>query len=166
MTELMTKEKLSFGLRLSKKKIVGMAILSFSDLLSVVEKNNLEQGEKSKIRNILPEPFDWFNHAGNFVNSIWAGVAGTLIAGAILEHREGTEAKKATRIMWAVGATAALGINLVSETRLGMSLITSNKSDYTPDIIDAVYGIGAGCFGASIPALKEATDSRCGKITF
>ncbi len=160
MAESQVTEKLSLGFNISKKKFAALAIMFNSDLISWIEKKGLEEGEKSKIRNVLPEPFDWFNHAGNLANSMWIGLATSTLAGAIFERRETTDPIKANRVMWSLGATAALGLNLLAESRLGVKFMSRGETKYTSDIVDVVYGFGAGCVAASVPVLRDANTTQ------
>ena len=153
-------EKPLLGFHISKKKFAGLAIMFNTNLLAWIEKKSLEEGEKSKIRNVFPEPFDWFDHAGNFSNSIWLGAATSALAGAILERREGIDAKKSTKVMWAVGTLAVLGVNILFESKLGTNFMNNDEIKFTGDAIDVVYGVGAGSLGASIPVLRDANKTQ------
>jgi hypothetical protein len=110
------------------------------------------------MRNILPEPFDVLDHAGNINGSAQFGYAGGLLVGKLVADRankqEDCPSKLSTRTKMALGGlSVGLLLNGLVETRFGMKLI---HWENTSDPIDFAYGVGtATAVGALIPNVEH-----------
>lgn len=101
-------------------------------------------------RNLLPEPFDFFDHAGNFTWSMITGFCVTgLAAWAIGKFDRSPNSTKAAAIT--VSTLAVAGVNALTETRWGTNFMNNSlHSNLQPSTIDLAYGIGAGLVASSI----------------
>jgi hypothetical protein len=105
------------------------------------------------LRNALPEPFDYPQHASNVAIG---AVIGTLIgnASAALYEKFGPRDDQAhgrVRAAAAVGASVVgLAINAVFETRTGIRLLHLESIAGTPDILDFAYGVGSSAASGAI----------------
>lgn len=95
-------------------------------------------------RDILPEPFDIFDHAGNLNGSAPAGYLTGLFVGSAYLDRSNPDLSPEQQKRRALGAMAAGGlvvgavVNYISESKFGMSL--THIGD-TGDPIDFGYGV-------------------------
>ncbi len=112
-------------------------------------------------RNILPEPFDVFDHAGNINGSAQLGYAGGLIVGKLVADRanrdvERDDSKLSIRAKMALGGlSVGLVVNGLVETKFGTKLI---HLESTPDPIDFAYGVvTATAVGALLPNVEQET---------
>lgn len=125
------------------KRVAGFALF-----MTMIGSHTLaasdREGEK-KFRDVLPEPFDIADHAGNFVPSMM------ITATPIMYLRNLTDIDSRPRLLKAavgVSAIASLAANAAAETKLGSSIIPADQG--TPQTLDFVYGAGATLFTASI----------------
>ncbi len=116
--------------------------------------------ETEGTRNILPEPFDFFDHAGNVNGSAQIGYGVGLLTGIIAARRannqDNPERHDHIRAkMAAAGAAVGLLINGISETKFGLSLVGDTST--TPDLIDYAYGVIAAGTCAMLPTVQTET---------
>ncbi len=139
-----------FGFKNHMPSTIVGGVFAVSDLIS----NHLFVPQ-THIRHLLPEPFDYFNHAGNFAVSMDAGIIVTRIAAWAIGKLEASP--KATKIAaMAVGTLAVAGLNSLSETRLGTSVVNSTfGSKLEPNYIDFAYGMGAGIMASNIVDVEQ-----------
>ncbi len=125
------------------RRAISYSILGALDIISTADRFD-------HLRNRLPDPVDVINHAGNFNISMLVGIATSRLAGVVV-----TRLDASPRAMKAITMGAGTGVvtllNVVAETKLGVSFGSN-----TSDPIDAVYGIGAGAFGASTIDIERA----------
>ena len=109
-----------------------------------------------KMRDILPEPFDIFDHAGNMNVSMQLGIAGAF-AGAKIAEKFDALPSIMKRAAVGMGSLAVLSANVISETRFGVSIAPDILvgRNTTPDKIDLAYGVAAGAFGVSMVDVIE-----------
>ncbi len=110
-------------------------------------------------RDILPEPFDVFDHAGNINGSAQLGYAGGLIVGKLVTDRasrggEREDSRLSIRAKMALGGlSVGLLVNGLVETKFGTKLM---HWESTPDPIDFAYGvITATAVGALLPNVEQ-----------
>lgn len=101
-------------------------------------------------RDILPEPFDWYDHLGNTIPSIAIGLGIALTAALISRRQEWATASRTRKIAFTTGATLTAAVNLYVETKFG-------AHGSTPDPIDLAYGVGAGVMAASLVDVQETS---------
>jgi hypothetical protein len=106
------------------------------------------------LRHLLPEPFNLFDHAGNFGG-------GALVALAAVYLKRGLEVRKSGRAYltraqlrsfyrrWVPGVlVVTAAVNAVTETRWGVDTLWVAKALFgaktTPDVLDLIYSVGAG----------------------
>lgn len=110
------------------------------------------------LRNRLPEPFDYADHAGNVMAGITIGVTlGTVAANTYVNTvPEEQQTPSRLRLRAAAFATScALAVNAVVETRAGQAIVPEFLVS-TPDVIDFVYGVGSAAIsGAMIPTIVK-----------
>lgn len=114
----------------------------------------------SLVRHRLPEPFDYFNHAGNFT---WSLLIGGYVSYAVQQElckRSQTEGGNIRRLGVIAGSLAAAAANIITETKYGGSVF---REVHGADPIDALYGIPAGIWGSNLISLRnqrsqQATD--------
>lgn len=102
-----------------------------------------DRGDEKKFRNVLPEPIDVVDHAGNFLPSMMITAAPLMYTHSLL----GSRPRLAKAAIWA-GTFMSLAANAAAETKLGGSIIPADQG--TPQALDFVYGAGATLFTASI----------------
>jgi len=127
-----------------------LLFLYLSDGLSLIDKTSAGKG---RLRNLLPEPFDWFNHAGNFSVSTNTALASTYISALALSKTTEQSPSTVRRAAVAVGVTAVAVINSLAETRWGLNITGSSA---TPDYVDLAYGVGAGAFATSLITVEHS----------
>jgi hypothetical protein len=112
--------------------------------------------EANGVRGILPEPFDFFSHAGNLHTSVCFGWLAGLFSGRIFQ--EHPESKLRLRVKMAAGGLAVGTLVNLVETEWGARLFEHFVAKNTPDPIDFLYGVAvatlAGAFG---PSIKKET---------
>lgn len=115
------------------------------------------------VRNIIPEPFDVFDHVGNVSLSVAMGYVGGLIVGKVAASRAKREDlitnNTAIRTRMAFGGlTVGVVLNGLVETRVGMSILPLIN---TPDTVDLVYGAAAATVaGAFIPKVTQSPETE------
>lgn len=136
---------------------IKYTILSFAGLGLLLAK------DIDGVRNILPEPFDIFDHIGNVNLSAQIGYLAGALTGVIYTRNKNklhqVLSERKTRGVMAVGAAATgICINGLVETKTGQSLIHWQN---TADPIDFIYGaITATAMGALLPIVKQKTISE------
>ncbi len=122
----------------------------------------------SSLRDRLPEPFDIVDHIGNLNGSVPAGafvgwIAGEMYASGAKAQPESTLRIKTRAIMALGGLAAGVAVNLVSETKLGMSIIHMGDDG---NVTDFAYGVASSIVAASAaPTLTITTESNSGDIS-
>lgn len=134
--------------RISSKVRERLLATGFATSLIMCAADFYSTSEDSKrVRGILPEPFDFFNHAGNFGTSLAVGACATqfVISGskAISDNPP-----RVNRLAIGCGIAVATAVNALSETKLGISIAPGLNPETVPDTIDAMYGVGAGAVAA------------------
>ena len=99
--------------------------------------------KKGVLRHHVPEPFDYFNHAGNTMNSMVAGALVTNFVNRITPESGRFAFLHSRKFAAAAGMLAVTAINVMAETRLG------GGRWGTEDPIDLAYGMVAGAFGVN-----------------
>lgn len=125
------------------KKAAGFAL--FMTMISAHTLASSDREGEKKFRDVLPEPFDIVDHAGNFVPSMM------ITATPIMYLRNLTDFESRPRlakVAVGVGTIASLAANAVAETKLGGSIVPADQG--TPQTLDLIYGAGATLFTASI----------------
>lgn len=152
MTPKGSEMQVSFSLNMGRKLNIW-ALIGFLDLISVADKN-AELG----LRDVLPEPIDIFDHAGNGVVPMLSAFASAYIVAkgiTALDRFSTLEgAGRARQIGMGVGLAVAVAANALVETRVGHRIL---PIDNTPDLIDLAYGSAAGAFGASMVEVRPQT---------
>ena len=98
-------------------------------------------------RNMLPEPFDFFDHANNFALS---GAIGLLTSMALVSAYEKVDnmSLRRVRAVACAGACLVAGVaNMLAETKMGVKLLHWENFT-TPDMVDLVYGVPAAAITA------------------
>lgn len=108
-----------------------------------------QSGASGMARNIIPEPFDLMDHAGNLAPSMMVG-AGVTYLSALLGTKFSNTPKVIRRFAMAIGGTAVVAANLLVETKYGLSVYSAVNSNTTPDVLDVAYGVGAGVLASSL----------------
>lgn len=103
-------------------------------------------------RDVLPEPFDVMDHAGNINGSAQFGYAAGMVAGKYYTHwtndSEVVPSTRSVRTKMAMGGLAVgLAVNGLIESKFGMKLV---HWENTSDPIDFIYGVGAATAAASL----------------
>jgi hypothetical protein len=111
------------------------------------------------LRNTLPEPFDYANHAGNVMaGAAFGNLFGNLAAAAYVDlvPEDRQTAGRMRLAAAALATTVALAANAVVETRIGLSLTPESFAAFagTPDAIDFAYGVGAAAITGAIAPTK------------
>ena len=118
--------------------------LMISDVVAVSERIS----GNGYLRDLVPEPFDYFDHAGNFAYSILGAYAAVMATEyAAKKTNLSFEPGRLKKIALGAGVCAAFMANALSETKIGVSLI---DADTTPDLLDGCYGMASGVFGAHV----------------
>lgn len=106
-------------------------------------------GTHIPLRNVLPEPVDYFDHVGNFAFS-WYAAARVVRASARVLHARMPSVDPEQIRKRAVSVAVATGVllNAIVESKIGAPLLTS-------DPVDFAYGVGGAVFGAMNTDLSE-----------
>ncbi len=102
----------------------------------------------------MPEPFDFFDHAGVINGSAQLGYLSGLTVGKIIDGRanqnpEASPSVVSTRTKMALaGLSVGIVLNGLVETKLGIRLM---NIETTPDPIDFVYGVSAASAASQLP---------------
>lgn len=119
------------------------------------------------MRDLAPEPWDFFDHNGNVLSSVTAALAVSLKV-RLAERRADSVKPVRFRRSKVMGAALASGIavNALVETRTGLSLpfvaCLSDNCISTPDPIDYAYGVaGAGIGGGmALSMMPESSGAK------
>jgi hypothetical protein len=146
------------------KYLVPYVFLFLSDVASFADK---KLSKPPKLRQLLPEPFDYFDHAGVFVSSMNAAMFSTCIVAKLSTMAAGLGRERHHRtienVARGVGIAAVFGQSVLTETRWGASYLGSDIKT-TTDTIDFMYAMGAGVFAASLIGIR-ATNQEAGQPT-
>lgn len=113
------------------------------------------------VRDRLAEPFDLFDHAGNFAVSACFGLVAARIAGGVMTRFEASP-RAMKRVAIATGTLVVAAANALTETKWGVrftGILT------TPDPIDFAYGVGAGVLASSLVDFQPATNPAYEQLT-
>lgn len=123
------------------RSYVGM-VMGLSDIISLTDKEIIG----GRLRNHLPEPFDYFDHAGNFAVSYIFGYVGNVAMESFLNQKTDVSSRVRRVATASAGFLAATSFNVITETTAGRLLgLRIDSSDF----IDMWYGCIAGAVGAS-----------------
>ncbi len=143
--------RLRAKLRLDTMNPLEMGFLGFCGFTNVASDPRLNPAHNAELRGLFPEPFDVFNHSGNFGASILIGAGITYLAvrlqNRFANRRGNAETASLGRIRGVaagIGITAVTLANAAVETKYGISV--GGK-----DTIDLFYGIAAGAFATTLP---------------
>lgn len=142
--DLSLKAKMRTLLSMRKKYLAeaGASVVFFaSNAVSLADKYTTGG---PRLRNLLPEPLDYFNHSGNFVLSMYAGGIATYIAARGMGRLENVPNTKARKLAIGTGILAATALNGISELKLGISFQPLVSPHDVADPIDLAYGVIAG----------------------
>lgn len=105
------------------------------------------------LRDIAPDPVDFFNHNGNVLSSVTAAL---IVSTAVHMRTEGNKSYLKTKILSASLASGAI-INALVETRTGLGLpmveCMFDNCEPTADPIDYAYGM-VGAAGGGVMAIS------------
>ena len=101
------------------------------------------------LRNVIPEPLDLIDHAGNLAPSMMVG-AGVTYLSALIGSRFSNAPRSVRRVATVLGGTAVVVANLLVETKYGLNLYSTVNNHTTPDVLDIAYGVGAGVLASSL----------------
>ena len=118
-----------------------------------------QSGASDMVRNIIPEPFDLMDHAGNLAPSMVVGVGVTYLS-ALLGTKFSNTPKAVRRFAMAIGGTAVVAANLLVETKYGLNIYSAVNNNTTPDVLDIAYGVGAGVLASSLVSIVPVEDGK------
>ena len=131
-----------------KNKLKPSFLLKLGFFVSLPITDTIAQIDKEendgRLRNIVQEPFDVFDHAGNFNPSMLLAGYPYLLASSTKKVRSSPRLQKG---VLGLGVLAAFGANFLAETKTGVKLIGENG---TPDTVDMLYGSGAAIVTAGL----------------
>lgn len=116
-------------------------------------------------RNIVPEPFDFFNHNGNILSSTTVALCAGFVATKAANAKTGSPIPQNKRRSIIIAAALSSGafINALVETRTGLSmpLIEHFFGNSTPDPIDYAYGMAGSAIGCGmIISMQDSPDKQ------
>jgi hypothetical protein len=102
--------------------------------------------DRPGFRDIAPEPFDYFDHAGNVTYAVGAGAVtavATLVGNSIRgEENVSTVRRRAAMAAFCVG----VALNTIGETKLGTSIFVNGMENGATDF---AYGVAATTIAAA-----------------
>ncbi len=112
-----------------------------------------------KIRDVIPEPFDYPDHASNFLYSLGFGCVAGLI-GAKAYQLLGKAPQSVTQARAAAGVLSLLVgavANVVAETKLGAPIFADSSHGASRELTDFIYGlVAAVAAGTVLPGIGPA----------
>ncbi len=111
----------------------------------------------ANFRDILPEPFDIFDHVSNLVVSITIAYYATILIAKLI-HLTGVNRSLGLLIAKSAAFILMITMNVLFETRGGLSLVGSST---TADTIDLAHGVLGAAIGVGVVYVKQKVDSGC-----